>query len=66
MNVDRDSFGIEELFRVLGLLLLFADVIPMGTFNRCGLHACRLTAPARSTYVPTGTYLRHPSHFHVT
>jgi len=29
MNVDRDSFEIEELFRVLGLLLLFADVIRM-------------------------------------
>jgi hypothetical protein len=27
MNVDRDSFEIEELFYVLGLLLLFTDVI---------------------------------------
>jgi hypothetical protein len=28
-NADRDSFEIEELFRILGLLLLFADVIWM-------------------------------------
>jgi hypothetical protein len=28
-NADKDSFEIEELFRILGLLLLFADVIWM-------------------------------------